>query len=76
MPPAVAARIDELGGFWPALLTVLPELKDVARVMRRSTSAGLSRTDTGEQLPGSGRPAVYVMVQDGADIERFLRTLA
>ena len=43
--------------------------------MRRSTSAGLFRTDTGEKLPGSNGLHVYVVVQDGADIERFLKTL-
>ena len=33
-------------------MTVLPALGDVARVTRRSTSAGLSRSDTGKALPG------------------------
>ncbi len=75
MPRAVAARIDDLGGFWAALLTVLPELKDTERVTRASTGAGLTRADTGEELPGSGGLHVYPKVKDGADIERFLRTL-
>ena len=50
--PAVAAELKRAGGFWPALLTVLPSLKDTARVTRLSTSAGLSRSDTGERIPG------------------------
>ena len=53
MPPAVAAELKRHSGLWPALLTVLPALKDIARVARLSTSAGLSRSDTGEQIPGS-----------------------
>jgi hypothetical protein len=49
MPDNVAAELKRLGGFWEALVSVLPALTDVARVVRRSTSAGLSRSDTGEQ---------------------------
>jgi hypothetical protein len=44
-------------------------------MIRRSTSAGLTRTDTGAQLPGSNGLHGYVAVRDGADIERFLKTL-
>jgi hypothetical protein len=75
MPTAVAAELERDGGFWDALLTVLPGLKDTARVTRHSTSAGLSRADTNEVLPGSDGVHVYVEVKDGADSERFLRTL-
>ena len=75
MPTAVAAELKRAGGFWGALLTVLPALKDTARVTRRSTSAGLSRADTGEALPGSDGVHVYVAEKDGADSERFLRAL-
>jgi hypothetical protein len=76
MPAGVAAEIKRAGGgFWRALLTVLPVLDDIARVGRRSTSAGLSRADTGAALPGSDGLHVYVEVKDGGDIERFLRAL-
>ena len=75
MPTAVAAELKRAGGFWDALLTVLPALKDTARVTRHSTSAGLSRADTGEALPGSDGVHVYVAEKDGADSERFLRAL-
>jgi hypothetical protein len=75
MPPTVAAEIKRIGSFWRALLTVLPILDDVARVGRRSTSAGLSRTDTGKALPGSDGIHVYVVGKDGSDSERFLRAL-
>jgi hypothetical protein len=53
MPLDVAARLDELAGCWAALVSVLPDLATTARVTRRSTSAGIYRTDTGEKLPGS-----------------------
>jgi hypothetical protein len=57
------------------LIEVLPALRDAAFVMRRSTSAGLMRSDTGEELPGSNGQHGYVPVPDGTDIERFLKTL-
>jgi hypothetical protein len=75
MPPEIAERIGELGGFEPALLSVLPALKQTARLIRASTSAGLYRHDTGEQLPGSNGMHEYLLVRDGADVERFLKTL-
>ncbi len=75
MPPEVSARLDDAGGFWATISSVVPSIADSARVLRRSTSAGLYRTDTGERLPGSNGAHAYVVVRDGADIERFLRTL-
>ena len=69
--PSLSAPAD----FGRRLLTVLPALKDAAHVTRRSTSAGLSRSDTGEALPGSDGVHVYVAEKDGADSERFLRAL-
>jgi hypothetical protein len=75
MPPAVAAQIKAMGGFWPALVSVLPELAAAGRVIRNSTSTGISRADTGQQLPGSSGLHVFVLVRDGADVERFLRGL-
>jgi hypothetical protein len=75
MPATVAATIEERGGLWPALVSALPTLSGVARVERRSTSAGLYRTDTRQLLPGSGGLHVFLVVEDGADAERFLNTL-
>jgi hypothetical protein len=75
MPGDIAAALRQHGGYWPALVAVLPGLRTIARVTRRSTSAGLSRSDTGKQLPGSDGMHIYVAVQDGTDIERFLKTL-
>jgi hypothetical protein len=75
MPPPIAAKIDKAGGFWAALTIVLPQLETVARVERASTSAGLFDARNGQPLEGSGGRHVYVLVQDGADIERFLKTL-
>ncbi len=75
MPPKVADRIEALGGFWPALLAVAPDLEFAARVVRRSTSSGIARRDTGEAVPGSDGVHVFVLVRDGSDTERFLKAL-
>ena len=75
MPGDVTTAMVQHGGYWPALVAVLPALQTAARVMRRSTSAGLFRSDTGTRLPGSDGVHVYVAVQDGTDVERFLKTL-
>lgn len=75
MPREVEQRIDQLGGFWKALVSVAPALKRAGRVTRASTSAGLYRVDNKERFAGSGGLHVYIIVRDGADIPRFLRAL-
>lgn len=75
MPADVEARLKVHGKYWTALRQVLPGLRGASYVRRRSTSAGLLRTDTGEKLPGSKGLHIYVAVKDSADIERFLKTL-
>jgi hypothetical protein len=75
MPPSVADKVGELGGLWPALLSVIPKLAGVGRLERKSTSAGLFRTDTGQKLPSTGGTHIFLAVQDGDDVERFLTTL-
>ena len=75
MPRAVAARIKKAGGLWPALIAVMPELTSIARVIRRSTSAGLFNGDTGKKLKGSDGVHIYLLVANGLDIERFLKAL-
>jgi hypothetical protein len=75
MPSDVAREMQRRGGFWAALASVLPPLQSVAHLIRRSTSSGLYRTDTGEKLPGSIGLHVYLTIEDGTDTERFLRAL-
>lgn len=75
MPHAIRDRLDAAGGFWPALVEVIPALEGAARVSRASTSSGLSRTDTGEALPGSIGQHIFIITADGADAARFLKAL-
>jgi hypothetical protein len=75
MPGEVAARLDDEGGCWPALLSVMPCLHSVANVARVSTSAGIYRVDTGARLAGSNGLHIYLAVKDSSDINRFIRTL-
>jgi hypothetical protein len=45
MPPAIRARIEDLGGFWPALTSVLPALKNAALDQRGAVPIGHRRGD-------------------------------
>ena len=75
MPAKVAAKIKKRGGLWPALLSVMPGLSDIANVTRRSTSAGLFNGNTGKAIKGSDGVHIYLGVANGNDIERFLKVL-
>ena len=75
LPPHVQDSIAAAGGYWGALVKAIPDIASAARVERRSTSTGIFREDTGDALPGSQGLHIFVLVRDGADIERFLRTL-
>jgi hypothetical protein len=75
MPDDVRAELRRHGSYFAALVSLLPDLKDTARLLRRSTSAGLYRADNGQRLPGSDGVHVYALVKDGSDIVRFLTVL-
>jgi hypothetical protein len=75
MPAEVAERLDRAGGFWPALMGIIPELEGIGHVVRASTSAGLYRRDTGNSVPGSSGQHSYLAAKNVADSGRFLRTL-
>ena len=75
MPPEVRRRVDQFGGYWPALTSVISELATAARVVRASTSAGICRADTGQAIGGSDGQHNFVIIPDGSDAERFLRDL-
>ena len=68
-------KIKTAGGLCAALCLVLPEFERVGHVVRKSTSAGISRSDTDEQFTGSNGRHVYILETDGVDTQRFLRIL-
>jgi hypothetical protein len=69
-PTSVTRALAVAGGVLPALLTVAPGLERAARVTRVSTSTGLFNSDTNERFDGSGGEHNYILVKDGADIDR------
>ena len=76
MPPSVALQLKVTGGFWAAMVAVAPALATAGYLLRLSTSAGLSRTDTGEEFPAV--PAACTSTSrsgTAADAVRFLKTL-
>jgi hypothetical protein len=75
MPVELAERLERVGGFRAAVLSVAPELRGVAHLVRASTSAGLCHKDTGAPVPGSNGRHVYLLVRDVADSARFLSVL-
>ena len=74
MPADIKARIEELGGFAGALATVCPGFAKAGYIRRRSTSANVVNSETGEEYPSAGEH-IYLLVQDGADARRFLYAL-
>jgi hypothetical protein len=75
MPLEVDDLVRHLGGFEGALISVLPDLEDTARMTRASTSAGLRHAETGKRLPGSSGKHILALIKEGPDNPRFLRDL-
>jgi hypothetical protein len=73
MSAQVARRIEDAGGYWNALVSILPGLAGAGHVVRRSTSSGLMNSDTGVTYPGSIGLHVYVEAEDGSDAVRYLQ---
>jgi hypothetical protein len=73
MTSDVTARLDGVGGAYGALLLVCLEIMNAASVGRKSTSANLFNGD--QEIKGSGGGHLYLLVQDGSDIVRFLKAL-
>ncbi len=74
MPATIAARIKAAGSVWNLLVEALPFLKDVERVERASTSAGLIGPN-GQRFAGSGGVHFYLLIHDGTDAIRALKNL-
>lgn len=73
IPPDIQAKIAKLGGLWPTLVSVMPELAPIGHVVRASTSAGLAVNN--RALPASIGVHVYCLLADGSKAKAFLDTL-
>jgi hypothetical protein len=73
MPASIAERVA--GRVWETLISALPDLGHTLHIRRASTSAGLYRTDTKAQVPGSDGVHVYIAIKDASDSVRFLTIL-
>jgi hypothetical protein len=71
----VKERVEAVGGFTRAIESVCPEQATAGTILRASTSSGISNAETGEEYPSSGGFHLYVLVDDGTDIPRFLKVL-
>ena len=72
---AVKERVEALGGLTWAIESVCPALATAGTILRASTSSGISNAETGEEYPSSGGFHLYVLVDGGTDIPRFLKVL-
>ena len=68
-PDDVRARVEAAGGVWSALVQAIPELAGVGRVVRASTTAGLSAA---KPIAGGTGEHIYMLAEDIADTDRFL----
>jgi hypothetical protein len=75
MSNKLVAKLRQAGGVWKAITAVCPGLVGAARVVRPSTSAGLYHKRTREWLGSTLNKHIYVEIEDGADVERALKTL-
>lgn len=75
MPPAIADRLHNAGGLRSLLAAIVPEFVAAGSVVRSSTSSGIVHGDTGERFAGSGGLHIFIPVEDGEDVGRFLHAL-
>jgi hypothetical protein len=57
----IRERIATLGGAWPAIVDAMPKLAGAARVIRKSSSSGISNPETGETRDSDGEH-IFVLV--------------
>src|ERR1700722_16969708 len=57
----IRERIATLGGAWPAIVDAVPKLAGAARVIRKSSSSGISNPETGETRDSDGEH-IFVLV--------------
>ena len=75
MPQHVRDRVAALGGAWPAIVEAVPKLAGAARVIRKSSSSGISNPATGETRDSDGQH-IFVLVKYTAAIPEILKRIS
>jgi putative DNA primase/helicase len=74
LPDAVRERIEAAGGLARVLAAIDPEWTSVGFLERPSVSTGIRDRRTGVTTPGGGLH-LYVIVEDGSDLARYVRVM-
>jgi hypothetical protein len=72
VPQHVRDRVAALGGAWPAIVDAVPKLAGAERVIRKSSSSGISNPATGETRDSDGEH-IYVLISDATAIPDTLQ---
>lgn len=73
-PRDIAAKVKAAGGPWEAVLSAVPELRDLTVLKRPSTSTGIVRASDNHTFPGGGWH-VYLLISDGIDADTLMKTV-
>jgi hypothetical protein len=74
MPQPVRDRVAALGGAWPSIVGAAPKLGGAARVIRKSSSSGISNLETGETRDSDGEH-IFVLINDATAIPETLKRI-
>ena len=74
MPQPVRDRVKALGGAWSAIVDAAPKLAGAARVIRKSSSSGISNPETGETRDSDGQH-IYMLVSSAVSIPEILKRI-
>jgi hypothetical protein len=74
MPQPVRDRVSALGGAWPTIVDAVPKLGGAARVVRKSSSSGISNPATGETRDSDGEH-IYVLANYAHAIPETLKRI-
>ena len=74
MPQPVRDRVAALGGAWGAIVDAVPKLAGSSRVIRKSSSSGISNPETGETRDSDGQH-IYMLVRSAVSIPEILKRI-
>ena len=74
MPQSARDRVAALGGAWLAIADAAPKLAGAARVIRKSSSSGISNPETGGVRDSEGEH-IYVLINDATAIPDTLKRI-